>query len=297
MRIRWCCVAVALLMPSEPNTLLAANATQTLEILKISNDLYAQVKLKSATQENEKLILGVSGLVNKITELVHFPDGEMEKVACNCYDFDDEKSEKPTFDEDDSDNEYAKATNATDKNELNQKFEEARQKTDNVYRPKGNRSLGNMSRHAPSTDEMSYNHLNNYMRKESKMAQEGIKPDKISDELMQNVEHLSNFVKSDFSTLLCVALRNNKKDVKKFVFMSGKDPLTRCRQDEAYTLGYDYIHTDQGHAEVGFLSSLLEKPKEYYTHIVGMACHREICTECDVLLQLALGENYRKVVS
>lgn len=76
--------------------------------------------------------------------------------------------------------------------------------------------------------------------------------------------------------------------------------------DKAQALGYDFIETPAEHAEVAFRQFFLTRAQEntttgYYTHIVGLECSRQVCSNCDSLLQILTkhyeGHDYADCVS
>ncbi|MEO1300867.1 MAG: hypothetical protein AAFU83_01260 [Bacteroidota bacterium] len=112
----------------------------------------------------------------------------------------------------------------------------------------------------------------------------------------------------EYTTILCVALMNSKQRVKKFAFHNGTTGDWRkpdaenanSKESMAHELGYHLIQSQQSHAEGQFLQFLYQRCKQnpgYYTYIVGIGCSRRHCFECDFLLQLILGESYRKITS
>ncbi|MEO1300870.1 MAG: hypothetical protein AAFU83_01275, partial [Bacteroidota bacterium] len=107
---------------------------------------------------------------------------------------------------------------------------------------------------------------------------------------------------TDHTTILCVALRNSKQRIKKFVFHNGGEKELRSGNlvKKAHTLGYHFIQSQQSHAEGQFIQFLYQRWRQhpgYYTHIVGMGCSRKHCPECGFLLQLILGNEYREITA
>jgi hypothetical protein len=99
------------------------------------------------------------------------------------------------------------------------------------------------------------------------------------------------------TTCLCVALRDKKGYIKKFIFHNGESLLGPNMRNKAHELGYDVIQTQQSHAEGQLIQFLLDRHQRrpgWYTHIMGMGCSRCHCVECNALLELFLGKDYDK---
>ena len=118
--------------------------------------------------------------------------------------------------------------------------------------------------------------------------------------LVRDACHIANADKSSFTrnatTCLCVALRDEKGNAKKFVFHNGRDKMGTTMAKKAIELRYGIRTGYQAHAEGEFVQFLLQRNQqneERYTHILGMGCSRMHCRECDALLQLFLGKGYQ----
>lgn len=117
------------------------------------------------------------------------------------------------------------------------------------------------------------------LAKDAKLIQEAIRGDK------------------SFTTILCVALRDKHGHIKKFAFCNSEFMPPSCR-DKAESLGYAIIKAEQSHAEGQFLQFLYKRAiinSGLYTHIVAMGCSKLHCPECDLVLQLVLGSNYKAI--
>ena len=95
-------------------------------------------------------------------------------------------------------------------------------------------------------------------------------------------------------TVLCVALKDNKHCIKKFVFCNSNRAIPQAMEDKAKLLGYHAVIAEQAHAE-GQLIQFLAKRQEVYTHVVAMGCDKDHCPDCHALLQLVFGNDYTKV--
>lgn len=99
------------------------------------------------------------------------------------------------------------------------------------------------------------------------------------------------------TTTLCVALKNSGNSIKKFAFCNN-DLMPPALRDKAEYKNYHVVRAEQAHAEGEFLQFLWKRQKQSlpeYTHIVAMGCSRPHCAECDVLLQLVLGQGYTAI--
>ncbi|MEM7055828.1 MAG: hypothetical protein AAF392_03035 [Bacteroidota bacterium] len=117
------------------------------------------------------------------------------------------------------------------------------------------------------------------LAKDAKLIQEAMKGDK------------------SHTTILCVALRDRHGHIKKFAFCNSAIMPSSCR-DKAESLGYAVIKAEQSHAEGQFLQFLHKRARinpGLYTHIVAMGCSKLHCPECDLVLQLVLGSNYKAI--
>lgn len=117
------------------------------------------------------------------------------------------------------------------------------------------------------------------LAKDAKLIQEAIRGDK------------------SFTTILCVALRDKHGHIKKFAFCNSEFMPPSCR-DKAESLGYAVIKAEQSHAEGQFLQFLYKRAiinSGLYTHIVAMGCSKLHCPECDLVLKLVLGSNYKAI--
>ena len=117
--------------------------------------------------------------------------------------------------------------------------------------------------------------------------------------LARDACHIANADKSSFkrntTTCLCVVLRDEDGNAKKFVFHNGKDKMSATMTQKSEELRYGIRTGYQSHAEGEFMQFLLQRKQQNrgrYTHILGMGCSRMHCQECDSLLQLFLGKGY-----
>ena len=101
------------------------------------------------------------------------------------------------------------------------------------------------------------------------------------------------------TTVLCVALMNQEKGIKKFVSCN-LELLPPALRNQSKYMGYHVIRAGQSHAEGEFLQFLWKRsrqPEPAYTPIIGMGCSRKHCQECDLLLQLVLGRGYHIITA
>ncbi len=117
--------------------------------------------------------------------------------------------------------------------------------------------------------------------------------------LVRDACHIAHADKNSFTrnatTCLCVVLRDEYGNAKKFVFHNGKEKMGTTMAKKAQALRYGIRTGLQSHAEGEFVQFLLQRDRqneERYTHILGMGCSRMHCRECDALFQLFLGKGY-----
>ena len=119
--------------------------------------------------------------------------------------------------------------------------------------------------------------------------------------LARDACRIANAEKSSFkrnsTTCLCVVLRDEYGNAKKFVFHNGQDKMSATMEKKAQDLKYAIRTGYKAHAEAEFIQFLLQRMEqkgERYTHILGMGCSRMHCRECDALLKLFLGKSYHR---
>ena len=99
------------------------------------------------------------------------------------------------------------------------------------------------------------------------------------------------------TTIFCVALRDIHGHIKKFACCNSAVMPPSCR-NQAESLGYAVIKAEKSHAEGQFLQFLHKRAiinPGLYTHVVAMGCSRLHCPECDLVLRLVLGSNYKDI--
>lgn len=155
----------------------------------------------------------------------------------------------------------------------------------------------NRSRHAPGGQSSTYDPRNNYVKKEVGL-------DELRLQLSSNAFDIVGSEPNDqtrkSTTCLCVALRDEHKYVKKFVFHNGAHVMSPAMRKKAHQLGYDVIQAQQSHAEgqlIQFLISRDQKRPDWYTHILGVGCSRSYCAECGVLFRGCLGVNCHRFIA
>ena len=285
-------MAVVLLMLPQTSTLVAANEEEDRGVmaLKIDHNLWSKLTPSSDCQTSSKdttLKVGARNFVQVIEDSVEFPRTEVEKVALKFYP--QEGGIPPEKNIND-------ARDASNNGDILEQLKEPQETAQKMYNSSKSRNISCNRPSGKNNKEKKYDIRNHYMKKSE-----------FGDEILTSVlvvhaERLSAQASNDRITICCVALINKENYVEKFIFNNGAKNLSRTLRDEAEKLGYDVIQTDDGHAEVGFLIFLINSQNGdsdaecSYTHIAGMACDKAICDECDVLLRLALGENYRRIV-
>ncbi len=98
-------------------------------------------------------------------------------------------------------------------------------------------------------------------------------------------------------TVFCAWVRDCHDHTKKFTFCSGEGLMVSKYRQAAERLGYAVVKTGGGHAEMQFLQFLYKRHRVrpgLYTHIVAMGCTQRHCKECDCVLRLVLGSQYRE---
>ena len=89
------------------------------------------------------------------------------------------------------------------------------------------------------------------------------------------------------TTVLCVALEEKKMlspRVKLFLLTNLVLPPLRSMLDEAASLDYHVIQTQESHAEAALLQFLQERSETYKMDPVGIGSHRKSCESCKILL-------------
>ena len=98
------------------------------------------------------------------------------------------------------------------------------------------------------------------------------------------------------TTIVCVALKNQENQIKRFAFHNGDMGWLDQAYNTAHEKHYHVIQAERAHAEGQFLQYLFQNANEY-THIVGIGCSRAYCTECDCLLKLLLDPNWKYIAT
>ena len=120
-----------------------------------------------------------------------------------------------------------------------------------------------------------------------------------SKQLAKDAKLIHESIRGDksFTTIFCVALRDIHGHIKKFACCNSAVMPPSCRK-QAESLGYAVIKAEKSHAEGQFLQFLYKRATinpGLYTHVVAMGCSRPHCPECDLVLQLVLGRNYKEI--
>jgi hypothetical protein len=237
----------------------------------------------------EKIRLGKSVPITSLMQIA-FPThtSVIEEVPCALLKESDSSPEVDTDNEEEASLER-KGNTVNDNKELN---ELAIAKNTKPYKY-------NRSRHAPGGQGQSvtYDPCNNYVKEEVDLDKLRLQ---LSSDAFDIVGSEPNDQTKKSTTCLCVALRDEHKYVKKFVFHNEAHVMSPAMRKKAYELGYDVTQAEQSHAELQFTQFLIRREQVrpgLYTHIMGMGCSRRYCAECDHLLKGIVSDEYLGVAS
>ena len=120
-----------------------------------------------------------------------------------------------------------------------------------------------------------------------------------SKQLAKDAKLIHESIRGDksFTTIFCVALRDRHGHIKKFPCCNS-ELMHQDGRKQAESSGYAVIQAEQAHAECQFLQFLYKRAlinPGLYTHVVAMGCSKRHCPECDFVLQLVLGSNYKDI--
>jgi hypothetical protein len=122
----------------------------------------------------------------------------------------------------------------------------------------------------------------------------------LSEKATKIVWKVRNKKATDKTTCLCVMLRDKSKRIKQLVFHNLEKYLPSAMHNTAVEMGIGMRGNERMHAEASFLEFLLYRAnneEHAYTHVLGMGCSKKHCLECDALLKLFLGSNYKMITS
>jgi hypothetical protein len=250
---------------------------------------------KKASKESPIIIDG-TGLPNSPDFLHHFgklelsDEGNREIDLDMCFDLEESAKDLWDIDSDDDCDEIKEAKKKESKGSID-KFWNANAKFAARYTYKS------CSRNYSRKNEREFGAYDNKRNYVTRVEEIPTRRKLAQDALLINQATKNDKEKSS-TTIFCFVLRDKNRYVKKFVAHNSADPnpMPKPMRARARDLGYDIINSDRAHAEGQFLQFLYDRSMRrpgLYTHILGMGCNRLHCIECDCLLRLILGKNYR----